>query len=315
LLASFSDIPPQARQQLVGSIWQATQFLIGSTTRRIPYELVHSLELAAEGWTAEKIIITTAIVQERQFYFKGVSAAFYELAKDYFNVEFEQLLAQIAFPEIYRHKPLYAVALFHELGHFLDVENRIVRTTFLLQPPLTHHVLPGFSSPLGLSDTAYTALQYRHRGEYFCDLFAACYAGEGYAEFLGEFAEGDDASPSHPATIDRVEVMRALLRGDRHVLVEMFNETLTFLGRSILQPRYVVPSVDEAFGNARPVPLKSDSERFGLMEAGWKFLGRAKTVPIWKDMPEEDLERKVNDLVEKSLRNHMITKKWAGSGT
>lgn len=277
---------------------------------------MHSLELAVDQWTQKKVLITTAIIQEPSFYFKGVRQSFYELTKDYFDVEFDVLLAQIAFPEIYRHKPLYAVALFHEVGHFFDVEFGIVEATFLTHPAETHHILPGFSvKPAGMTDSLYRTLHKKHRGEFFCDLFATAYAGEAYSEFLGAFAEGNDASFSHPATLDRVDVMRAFLRRDQHVLPDMFNVALQTLGFPELRIRHVVPDVSEAFGNVRPYPITSDEERFGLLTAGWKFLERAPTLPSWRSMSEHDVERSVNDLVEKSLRSHMIVKKWAASAT
>lgn len=107
-------------ESITREIWSATQFLAGSTTKRIPYEVVYGMELALNGFTKHPVAVTTAIIQEQQFKFQGVPQNFYKYCEGFLAIEFEAELIQIALPEIYRHRPLYNVALYHELGHFID---------------------------------------------------------------------------------------------------------------------------------------------------------------------------------------------------
>ena len=85
-------MPPQVTQLISDQIWTATQFLTGSTTRRIPYEVVFGLRRALEGWNQKPITISTALVQGSHFYLKSVHAEFYKLVDAYFGIQFDRIL-------------------------------------------------------------------------------------------------------------------------------------------------------------------------------------------------------------------------------
>lgn len=62
-----SEVPPDALQLIVESIWRATQYLAGSTSNKAPYELVYALRKALEDWGLSDCIVTTSLMQSSDF--------------------------------------------------------------------------------------------------------------------------------------------------------------------------------------------------------------------------------------------------------
>lgn len=318
LLNNFASIPPNVAELITREIWAATQFLAGSTTKRIPYEVVYLLELALVGFTKKSVAVTTAIIQERQFRFQGVDQDFYTYCKAWLNVDFESELIQISLPEIYRHRPLYNVALYHELGHFIDRHTNLTELTLIQLPAETNHILPGLSAkPAGMSDEHYLQLHKYHRMEFFADLFAASFTGRAIGTFLEQFAPNQPPSFTHPATYNRLQQIEALLTNKSSKIIEMFSTALAKLQLPKLQIRYQRPDLAPAFDNVRPCKITNDGEVHGVLEAGTEYLENAqqRKSPPWSNFPEEDVERIVNDLVEKSIRNRMVSDRWANGST
>ncbi|MBY0270336.1 MAG: hypothetical protein K2X06_10730 [Burkholderiales bacterium] len=313
LLRNLASIPPNVSEIITNEIWSATQYLAGSTTKRIPYEVVYGLQLALEKYKKNPVTITTAIIQERQFRFRGVRANFYIYCEYLLNVKFESELIQIALPEIYRHRPLYNVALYHELGHFIDRHQNLTEYTLLLAPASSNHLLPGVSAkPADMSDDQYEQYQCNHRMEFFADLFAAAYTGRAIKTFLEQFAPNRSASDSHPATGVRLQQIEALLAGNTTTIIEVFQKALTSLRLPELAVRYKRPNVNAAFNNVRPYAIANDAEVHGILEAGTEYLQVAETrrSDPWKNCKDEDVEKVINDLIEKSIRNRMVAVRW-----
>ena len=292
---------------MMEQIWTASKFLSGSTSKKIPYEIAHCLKVALEDWTHKKALITTALTQDKasSFYFQGVSQQFYVLAEVYSGVKFDSELVQIAFPKLYQHRPLLNVALYHELGHFLDTHQGIVNQSLLL---VHGDQLPLPSVPAQIVNQVTTS----HRKEYFADLFAASYTGIAYRDFLAEFAPNYPVCETHPATHDRLELIDKFLSESESDIIDLFQSTLLNLGLKQLKVAFSVPNIFDSFTNARPYIIKNEAELHGIFEAGANYLKSLHSNPIspWAEAGEITTERTINDLVEKSIRNCMITDRW-----
>ncbi|GBF31576.1 hypothetical protein MnTg04_01537 [bacterium MnTg04] len=311
------DQEPEVADTLARSIWKATQFLSGSNTNLIPYEVVHCLKVALRDWTDGGYLITTDITADRNFYFHGVPDHFWTWAKTYADVEFKHKLVQIQMPELYRHRPLFNLVLYHELGHFIDTTRNISKLA-LLYLESDGHVLPSLSScPSNWSDIEFEAAKVFHAREYFADVFAACYLGDSIREFLGQFVPNDPTEVTHPATYDRLQVISALLNSQDNNLIKMINLALSGLGLPELALRYTAPDLESTFGNVRPYDVRNVEELHGMFEAGWHFLGEAslQKSPPWNAVRIGEVERIINDLMEKSIRNFMIQERWQRAAT
>lgn len=255
-------------------------------------------------------LITTALIQDKNFYFQGVPPEFYTLASAFAGVKFTSELVQIALPQIYQHRPLLNVALYHELGHFVDITHGIVYHSLLLMPS-EQLPLPGFNLDV-LSLDQKNEITINHRREYFADIFAAGYVGIAYREFLDEFARNNPVCMTHPATNDRLALIDSFLTGNQTDIIDLFQASLSSLGLHKLEIAFSVPAISEAFGNARPYAIQNKAELHGIFEAGTTYLKQVQAAPPspWIEAGEPTTERVINDLIEKSIRNSMIIDRW-----
>jgi hypothetical protein len=310
LLKPVAPIPNPIRDFMAREIWRGVQFLAGSAMRLQPFEAVYGLQAAAKDWLAKDALIITALIQEHNFFFAGIHPWFREIAGKLLSIKLEEDVVQVALPEIYRHKPLFSVALYHEFGHFIDRRFQVSGNVELLYPEL---VLPSLSGkPPTWTEEKYQEARSSHLREYFADLFAASYTGGAYRRFLDDFAADADVTASHPRTGDRIEVIRALVDGRPHVLIDAFQTALRARRCPGLELRYELPSVGQAFDHMRTATLESVAQIHGVLEAGWEYLDRAADRPAerWCRVEEHDAERIANDLVAKSIRNWMIRGQW-----
>jgi hypothetical protein len=294
-------------------VWSATEFIAGSAPRLQPYEIVYGLQCAVAEWFGaqqhgvKKPLIVTSLVQEANFYFKGVAQGFDEVSS-YLGASIDYEIIQIKLPEVYRRKPLYTVALYHELGHFMDARFAIAQNVEILCPELS---LPGMSAPSGQTGPV-ERTRLTHIKEYFADLFAACYCGSAIKRFLEGFLPTSLPSLTHPATHDRIQVVQALLERKPHVLIDAFNLALKARAQPELQLRFDRPIIKNCFDAIRPAPIKSDAQIHGILDAAWEYLDTAaeRNTEPWKSLSDLEIERVINDLVEKSIRNRMILEQW-----
>lgn len=304
-------IPPEAVDVFIASIASATNFLIGSTSKKIPYEIAHCLRLASAGWTTKTPLITTALSPDlyRGFYFLGVDQNFYTYAESFLEVKFTNELVQISLPEIYRRRPLYCTPLYHELGHFIDSHRGITDLSMMFAD--VNWPLPSFNLS-AFKDLDKKFIQQRHRMEYFADLFSASYTGRSGREFLAAFAGNQPASTTHPATEDRLKVVDEFLAGKSNPILDLFQHTLATMQLNPLQIRYSSPVLEPEFDNVRPYSLSVEQEVHGIFDSGWMYLCESWEKPrgCWSTLDKSRREQAVNDLIEKSIRNHMITSKW-----
>lgn len=297
-------------------VWSATEFIAGSAPRLQPYEMVYGLQRAIQEWFAaqkhgvKSPLIVTSLVQEPNFFFKGIAAGFDKVLRENLGIAVEYEIVQIALPDVYRKKPLYSVALYHELGHFMDTRFAISENVAVLKPDLA---LPGMSAPAGPLSASQQLVRLHHLREYFADLFAACYCGWAIKRFLEGFAPNSGPSPTHPATYWRIELINALLSGTPHVLIDAFNLALKARAQPQLLKRFSRPSLQHCFDIIRPVTITSDAEVHGVLDAAWEYLDQAAdgNAEPWKSLDDFEIERVINDLVEKSIRNRMILEQWA----
>jgi hypothetical protein len=298
VLDNQSSLNPDVVKDFSYHALMANRYLAGSTTKESPYELEYCLRAVIRKWSKRDCLITTALTDGRDFHFYPVDPwEFVKTALPNFDTKgFDAPLVQLGVPRIYSHKPLFCIPLYHELGHFVDISNSVVELSLLRQP-------------------ATTPYEHAHRREHFADLFAAAYVGESSIRTLETIAPNHPATASHPATKDRVAMARDFLGGRLTPLIALFQGCLVQLGLPALKIEYSSPSIRDAFDDIRTFQISSEAELHGLFESAWKYFEDAldKRAAPWAStgMTDAEIERIVNDLTEKSIRNASIRERWS----
>lgn len=291
VVTDYETLPHDVSRQILIIVWRATKYLNGNTLNETPYEVVYSLSRALKDWTTAPSAITTALLEDLQYHFDPLDPA--HVIRLVVDSVFDVELIQIALPKLYRHRPIYNVALYHELGHYLDKRFQIVSMSLLLRPQTDK------SDPL-------------YRREFFSDLIAASYTGRAIIRLLEHIAPDATDDKEHPATSRRIRNIEDFLAGKSNEYIDIYQSALAGLSLAPLTVRYATPDVARCFDNMRPYAIKSEKELHGILDAGWEYLARAhqKDHSPWKELEEHEIDRIINDLIEKSVRNWMITEKW-----
>ena len=289
---------------LADKVWLTHRYLQGSTTKESPYEIEYCLRFAIAQWLPFKCLVTTALTDEKDFHLKvGDPWDFVRTMITRYDKPLpDGRLVFIGVPRLYKDMPLFCCALYHELGHFVDVTGELTATTLLLDPIPDHY--PEKFHPYMIS----------YRREHFADLFAACYVGTAIGDMLHSISPDAGVSETHPATSDRLEVIRSFLAGEEFDALSMFQKALKHRGFPELAKRFQIPAIEPAFDDIRPHVLVGEEELHGIFPAGWSYLAKALSgagAPWTKGAKPIELTKIVNDLAEKSIRNASVRQLWA----
>jgi hypothetical protein len=280
----------------------ANRYLSGSTTKDSPYEIEYCLQTALPKWSQRDCIITTGLTDEIDFHFRPTDPwGFVKAALPAFDTQgFDSMLVQLGVPRRYSHKPLFCVPLYHELGHFVDLSNGVSRLTSLLQPVNSPHEL-------------------QHRLEHFADLFAAAYIGRCSIRALEIIAPGNQTSATHPSNADRIALVEDFLAGKQSGLIGLFQQSLQQLGLPKLEVEFDAPIIKECFDDVRTYPLNNKRELHGIFGSAWAYLEDSldnRSAPwISGNVGDAEIERVINDLAEKSIRNKSVRERWENGAT
>ena len=316
VLANEPAIAPDIVNGFRGIMHQTYVYLAGSTTKEAPYEMEYCLQKALAPWVNRDTIITTALTNHHDFHFAPADPwkfvrrflAIVSGQPGYDTRGYNPLLVQLGLPRLYRHKPIYCLPLYHELGHFVDELYSITDLSTILEPNTIA------TSHLGLPAAMPTAqrdrIERNHRKEYFCDLFGAAHAGRAFIEALQTIAPSAPACDTHPATADRIRSVDEFLAGRTTPLIDVFQKALAQQQKPPLSIRFRLPALTASYDDLRPYQIADEQELHGALGAAWTYLASCldhRLAPwINGSAADAEIERVANDLTEKTLRNASI---------
>jgi len=318
----FDDAKIFEKKSHLDFIFKSIEFLKDSTLNTIPFEVVGCLNKAMSDWIdAQKFIIVTSLQNNLYSFSYDLSYAmnknFYQSLETEYGVVFDQKLVQINLPLTLSKDYLSSVALYHELGHFVDLQHSITSTLryaiYLKQVSVTDVL--GYMPFLTATDIDLLKLEY-HLGEYFCDLFAAQYIGETIGLFL-QYITSNSAkdSPTHPSTVNRIKVISDFINGTDNPVVNLIQTAVEALTGKKMEIRYSKITSDD-FYKLIPYEIKSDAELHGSIMYGWQVwlddVGKFNQCMGYNvNLTEPTIYRVINSLVEKSIGNYFTIQHWA----
>ncbi|MEZ0483174.1 hypothetical protein [Fibrella aquatica] len=322
-------------KQALDFIYKSLEVLDSSTLNLIPYETIECLKSALRDWTknTDNYIIVTSLINELYgFSFDPtLVVGFEQRYKDFKNnygVDFKSRLIQINFPRALSRDYLASVVYYHELGHFVDtifkITNTLTRTLFSdysSNPVGTTTLLGNFFPFINNSNYSAQAKQqiiYNHLGEYFCDLFASQYVGRSLNSYLLYITENNpNSTTSHPASSLRCQLVDDFIDGNANYLVDYIKGAVLRITGKPLCIRHDKPTGNDIYNFLPPI-IDNERQLHGLIALGWDIWQGDWT--LFKDnmnmdtIPNRDtLYTILNNLIEKSIGNYIVTEKWKKS--
>lgn len=310
VLEDETRYPDAVVREFERQVWRVMRFVRGSRAKDAPHETQYALQKALSHWIKDKdVLISSAALEEFNFFLAPEDIwEFVSRSIDHFDRKnYGPLVVRIGSPEAFKHRPLFCIPLFHELGHFVDHYFEISKLSLIIFPPAP----PPINMPLDY----WREINLRHRMEYFADLFGACYCGEATNSSLNAIAPYNPDSATHPSTAKRLNVVREFLSGKQNRMVDMLQVACKARTGQILSVKSTVPTINTSFDDVLTYNINSEAELFGLFQSGWTYLEEnlKNRIAPWIDKQTTipDIERTVNDLIEKSLRNYEIKERWS----
>ncbi|MBX7182171.1 MAG: hypothetical protein K1X82_08675 [Bacteroidia bacterium] len=292
------------KKKIIDFIFASIQYLDNSTLTIIPFEIVYCLEIVLNEWIPlNKFIVVTSLSNELLSYsfnsYLALNEPIYQLIENDYNIKFEYRLIQITLPRYYVHDYLANVVLYHELGHFIDLHFKISETT------INNLILNGV---IIISSREDLNAKYHHYMEYFADLFAAQYIGPASNYFLNYIAYKNPRSQSHPATDDRIELIRKFLSNISVTEIQHLNNTTTIRTGKSIEVRHEI--IDpEIFNQLIPFEISNEKQLHSIFLTGWENWQNRRNFLV--DKFDNDTAYKIiNNLIEKSISNYIVTTNW-----
>lgn len=283
-------------KEILNFIFYSLEFLDNSTLTSIPYEIVYCLEKALKDWVpSEDYIIVTSLQNNIIHYSFNRTLAlqehYYDIIDNIYNIKFKKRLIQINLPKYLAQDFLANVVLYHELGHFIDAKYKITdRIAYTLS--------------LDLIET-------KHYSEFFADIFAAQYIGKSSNYYLNYIAYQNMGSYTHPATVDRINIVNDFLNNNMAVDSKLSN---IFYGTGLttginLEIRFNKIKKDD-FLNLVPADINSVSNLHSIFEVGWNLWLNDASHFKSMNFNFSDTYKIINNLIEKSISNFMVLESW-----
>jgi hypothetical protein len=319
---------------MIDFFFKSLEFLENSTLNLIPFEIVECLKHSLSEWIDDSdsyIIVTSLVNNLSAFSFDPTLVVnhvmLYGLIETVYGVKFDHKLIQINIPRFLVKDYLANVVLYHELGHFVDNSWRITAI-------LSKKILDAFNARSLAQDEGENILNFfpflahdsvspnarqlfqRHLAEYFCDLFASQYIGESSNYYLDYITKGQaQFTLYHPSTVHRIKVVEDFLNKVPNYLVDAIAaETKKITSREVKKRNAQLLDVD--FLKLMPVIINQPAELHSLFSLGWnlwkndwsKFATNNKMQFPLDNQKVYDI---INNLIEKSIGNYIVTKSWA----
>ena len=311
--------------------------LSNNTATNAPYEVIESIKCAAKEWVIDidKYIILTRYGDYCFFHDSTEETVLLYIENDYGNkLDYKTVLLSI--PQHYYRDYMNNVVLYHEIGHFVDTVNGISdiavrlmiekfsRNDELIEmydlfPCLIGVKYNDICDTLGnIKNKSDEFLLKRHWMEYFADIFASSYVGSNITRYLSYVYYPDCSSSysssTHPSNEKRFKVVNDFTGAKSNYVIKIIQEILNGkFGKQLANYSNTVAPND--LYKLLPTELTSDNDIHCLYATAWDvwYGDRSKFKTdnnLTYDLQPTQIYTILNNLVEKSISNYLINKKW-----
>lgn len=325
---SMSDSLRVEMKEVIDFFLLSLEFLNHSTINNVPYELVECLRSAMKEWIANEtnyIIVTSY----NEYSFDPCLVLldnYYEIIKKRFGIEFKNKLVQINLPKYLENDYLCNTVLYHELGHFIDSVLNIsdVIKRDIMNKRNSGYVFNGcfikyFPYIYDVPNLKYEFMLTRHIMEYFADLFASQYIKNACCWYLSYISSSNMTkhSNTHPSTNNRIDLVNDFISGNSNDVINMFALAIKRKTGEDLKQRFKSIQSDDIL-NLLPCNIDDSSQLHSLFSEGWdiwihKSDEFQKRNNMTSKLQPSTIYRIINNLIEKSINNYIVSTKWRRS--
>lgn len=325
---SMSDSLRVEMKEVIDFFLLSLEFLNHSTINNVPYELVECLRSAMKEWIANEtnyIIVTS--YNEYSFDPRLVLLDnYYEIIKKRFGIEFKNKLVQINLPKYLENDYLCNTVLYHELGHFIDSVLNIsdVIKRDIMNKRISSYVfndcfIKYFPYINDTPNLKYEFMLRSHIMEYFADLFASQYIKDACCLYLSYISSSNMTKhcSTHPSTNNRIDLVNDFVSGNSNDVIDMFALTIKRKTGEDLKQRFKSIQSDDIL-NLLPCNIDDSSQLHSLFSEGWdiwihKSDEFQKRNNMTSKLQPSTIYRIINNLIEKSINNYIVSTKWRRS--
>lgn len=331
--SALSDIDLGFRKRIIDFIFKGLEFLDKSTLNAFPVEIVECLNVALNDWIdSNDYIIVTSLNNSLSSFSFVPSLDFQDpllhYIKNNFSVGFKKRLIQINLPKSFSRDYFANVVLYHELGHFVDLQykisealSKVLFNKYKLNQLSTQAVadVQFFFPYISLSDysdiTKFNLIR-QHLGEYFSDVFASQYIGECSNYYLDYITNnGAGTSNTHPSTINRIKLVNDFIEGNKNFIIDSLVDATQQITNTRTLTKRFNRIKSKNFLQLLPVEISHSNQLSSLYILGWE---------LWQNY-NQDFEKNnsmnytlkaskryeiINNLIEKSISNYIISESW-----
>lgn len=297
-------------KEILNFISYSIIYLQDSTLNNIPFETIYCLKQALKEWTDENYIIATSLQYHNYFFHSLLSfnEQIYGRINRQYKIQFKHKLIQISLPKSDAGNYLIHIVLYHELGHFINrkynISNRVLKELKLFKEEDQKRILK-LIVPENFKEIHSNLPKYLD--EYFADIFAAQYINDSLIHSLNLVSPNNKPSQTHPSNKQREKVVNDFCNGNPNELIEMFKEATKEQTKQDLIIRFEEIVSDDIF-HFLPIEIESNNQLHGLYVMGWDIWVNRKEK--FEGMKTSQTYNILNNLIEKSISNYIITDKW-----
>lgn len=252
------------------------RYICESTIDDVSSEIFYGLRKAMEDWLPDSdSYIFVSSVGDFCFYYNLKTDDAYRIINDNFGFTPKYKLVFFNVPAHLKNDFASNTALYHELGHFIDLVHYHFSDTIYYKAK-NGELSFDWTKHFEQKDIPIDSNKpMNHLHEYFADLFAAKYVGKSAYMYLDYIAKNDLSSETHPSTQSRIELIDEFVDntgGDCAPLVDLFKSQVEELNCELTgNPSHIDMS---SFFSNQCIDLKEKNDIHKMISSFW---------PLWND--------------------------------
>lgn len=309
-LSAKSEGQREIYQQILTYFSSCLDYVLNSTTKGVSSETYYGLRIALEDWItdSDKYIFVACDGAHAIWMIEDYTTKIYDSIKKECGIDLYYRVIPFYVPRHLRYDYLSNVALYHELGHFIDSKLKVTDTIFtntiiLRKNPidLSFYYILAPTTPDGNFSVSHH--QFRsHTSEYFADVFGSQYVGEQIYQNLNYVAPKADFSDTHPKTELRVKLVDDFLADPVNLkgLLNSINDICTLSIRN-------KPICVDSFLKGKPVCPSDKKQIHSLLSETWRLWNKRRDEFVDHNgvpLPYIDIYSRTKRLIERSVKKY-----------